>query len=128
MGDIDFEEQLRQQELEKQADHKVERTGDTYTDKDGTVYEWDHKQKAYVPKVREMCLLDLLFMTILKTNTFYRLMIIKVKVFLISIWTCTKSVFITLDSTGDVYRGIWVGENQIISLATLLNCHMNLVF
>lgn len=51
MGDIDFEEQLRQQELEKQANLNEERTGDTYTDKDGTVYEWDHKQKAYVPKI-----------------------------------------------------------------------------
>ncbi|GAB1600498.1 HIV Tat-specific factor 1 homolog [Argonauta hians] len=54
MASGDFEEQLRQQELEKLCKNEAkESSAITYTDRDGTVYEWDFKQKAYVPKIDE---------------------------------------------------------------------------
>ena len=48
----DFEKQLALEELEKKKKENVE-LGDpyTYTDPDGTVYEWDHEKQAWFPKV-----------------------------------------------------------------------------
>ncbi|XP_014787072.1 HIV Tat-specific factor 1 homolog [Octopus bimaculoides] len=55
MDASDFDEQLRQQELEKEGKFEPQESSSaiTYTDKDGTVYEWDFKQKVYVPKIDE---------------------------------------------------------------------------
>lgn len=51
MEDIDFEEQLKQEEIQKL---KEEESGDkTYKDKDGTEYEWDEAKKAWFPKISE---------------------------------------------------------------------------
>ncbi|XP_046544376.1 HIV Tat-specific factor 1-like [Haliotis rubra] len=48
MSDPDFEEQLRQEQLEKEK-NDVDRG--TYTDQDGTVMEWDAQKKAWFPKI-----------------------------------------------------------------------------
>ncbi|XP_071112882.1 17S U2 SnRNP complex component HTATSF1-like [Haliotis cracherodii] len=48
MSDPDFEEQLRQEQLEKE---KTEEDRGTYTDEDGTVFEWDGQKKAWFPKI-----------------------------------------------------------------------------
>ena len=51
--DDEFLNQLKQEELERQARKETKELpkGLTYTDDDGTVMEWDHDRKAYFPKV-----------------------------------------------------------------------------
>ena len=49
MGDIDFEEQLHLEELEKQK--KEEESRRTRVDEDGTEFIWDPQKKAWFPKV-----------------------------------------------------------------------------
>ncbi|CAK9295262.1 unnamed protein product [Gordionus sp. m RMFG-2023] len=54
--DADFEEQIRLHQLEREGKLNLNTTNEEvkkYTDKDGTEYEWDEKQKAYVPKVTD---------------------------------------------------------------------------
>jgi hypothetical protein len=50
MEDIGFEEQLKQEELQKQKEEE-EGGRENYKDKDGVEYEWDEKKKAWFPKV-----------------------------------------------------------------------------
>lgn len=48
----DFEKQLKLEELEKVKQENADITDPyTYTDPDGTVYEWDHEKQAWFPKV-----------------------------------------------------------------------------
>ncbi|XP_074662429.1 17S U2 SnRNP complex component HTATSF1-like [Tubulanus polymorphus] len=47
----DFKKQLEQEEFARQQDN--ESRSQTYTDKDGTVFEWDSVKKAYFPKIDE---------------------------------------------------------------------------
>lgn len=49
MEDIGFEEQLKQEEIQKLKEE--ESRDKTYKDKDGTEYEWDEAKKAWFPKV-----------------------------------------------------------------------------
>ncbi|XP_062288842.1 HIV Tat-specific factor 1 [Scomber scombrus] len=48
----EFMEQLRMQELYGQKNDDGS-DPNTYTDKDGTVYDWDHEKKAWFPKITE---------------------------------------------------------------------------
>ena len=50
MEDIGFEEQLKQEELQKEKEEE-EGERENYKDKDGVEYEWDEKKKAWFPKV-----------------------------------------------------------------------------
>ncbi|XP_050392150.2 HIV Tat-specific factor 1 [Patella vulgata] len=47
MSDQDFEEQIQQEEFAKRKEEGQQ----TYTDKDGTVFEWDLEKKAWFPKI-----------------------------------------------------------------------------
>ncbi|CAG2223473.1 HTATSF1 [Mytilus edulis] len=51
MEDIGFEEQLKQEEIQKLKEE--ESRDKTYKDKDGTEYEWDEAKKAWFPKISE---------------------------------------------------------------------------
>ena len=52
MGDIDFEEQLEQERIARELEEQRRtETGQTRTDPDGTVYEWDVEKKAWFPMV-----------------------------------------------------------------------------
>ena len=50
----EFEEQLRMEKAEKERRSRCSNIvhGQTRTDPDGTVYEWDADKMAYFPKVR----------------------------------------------------------------------------
>ncbi|XP_013421512.1 HIV Tat-specific factor 1 homolog isoform X1 [Lingula anatina] len=49
--EIDFDEQLRQEEYVKKKEEDFIAKEQTYTDKDGTVFEWDEDKKAWFPKI-----------------------------------------------------------------------------
>lgn len=52
MGDIDFEEQLELERLDREKKEKEqEGPPGVKTDPDGTTYEWDPEKKAWFPKV-----------------------------------------------------------------------------
>ncbi|XP_063404003.1 17S U2 SnRNP complex component HTATSF1-like [Mytilus trossulus] len=51
MEDIGFEEQLKQEEIQKLKEE--ESKDKTYKDEDGTEYEWDEAKKAWFPKISE---------------------------------------------------------------------------
>lgn len=50
MADQDFDEQMKQESLSR-ALSENEACQQTYTDSDGTVYEWDLDKGAWFPKV-----------------------------------------------------------------------------
>ena len=52
MGDIDFEEQLELERLDREKKQKeAEGPPSVKVDEDGTTYEWDPEKKAWFPKV-----------------------------------------------------------------------------
>ena len=59
MGDIDFEEQLKLEKLEK--DRLASGAPKERVDPDGTVYEWDYSKNAWFPKVLVMFRLNQYF-------------------------------------------------------------------
>jgi len=53
----EFEEQLKQEELERQVDQVGYDTSKYYQDEDGTFFEFDESRRAWIPMVS--CLLML---------------------------------------------------------------------
>lgn len=65
MTDIDFEEQLKQEELAKE---KESQGSLTRVEDDGSVMEWDSTRRAWFPKVDYACFLHICRLMSLKSD------------------------------------------------------------